>query len=133
MLVSHNYFYCLISDYTTDKSTQGSLNWLEHNRGDRGNWEEVLRQWNKTSLPRLHSLINEAQISEAEIQDKDGDVENEVGEKGTKGKKGRKKKATKISKQVEIRIRQMTAHDYMVKYPAFLEDTGYMLVSMLSH
>lgn len=78
----------------------------------------------------MNILKSGGELNEEEVSE-DEDAENSS-KNSSKQKKGKKQKTlSKVSKQMEIKIRQKTAHEFLNKYPAFQENTAYMLVSIL--
>ncbi|KAK3909844.1 Ribonuclease 2, partial [Frankliniella fusca] len=102
-----------------DKSTAGSLCWLEANRGNKGNWQEVLRHWRATSAVRMDRLKAGVELDESDEEENDGAK--------SKQRKKKKKLTKEDKRKLELRMEEQSAHQYMQKYPAFHENTAYML------
>ncbi|XP_051158544.1 uncharacterized protein LOC127279927 [Leptopilina boulardi] len=100
-----------------NKSIAGSLCWLEQNRGNKSNWPQVLDHWRKTSKIRLNQLMYGE------------DVDNEVASTDGAVCANAKKLAavSKSAKTIEKTKKQLTLHDYKVKYPVFQENRAYDL------
>ena len=97
-----------------------------------GNWEEVLKHWKKTSEVRMNLFGSDVELNEEEADTwNDDSVEEGNSSAASKKKKGKKKATTPNIKKLEQKIKQKAADEYMAKYPAFHENTGYMLVSIV--
>lgn len=122
-----------------DQNVQASLCWLEQNRGDHGNWEEVLRHWKATSAARLKELIVDEEFEEEDLNDDDSggkrqgsnDRGNKEKEKAKGKGKGKKKKAVKqsLTREQFLKLRRKYVDGYTAKYPVYDENNAYMLVS----